>query len=210
MTTFDAPPRAAYDVEALREEEFPWARDTIYLNHAAVGPLPARARRELDAWTRERAAPALLTDDRLMQVLADGRAKAARLIGADPAEIALTTNTSFGLNLAARMLPLGKGDVALLSDQDFPANVFAWRQLEDRGVTLELVPRTEENWPDEARMIERMQDPRVKVLAVSQVEFHTGYRVDLGRLGSAARSSGTFFVVDAIQALGHVGFDVRR
>ena len=88
MTTFDAPPRAAYDVEALREEEFPWARDTIYLNHAAVGPLPERARRELVAWTRERAAPALLTDDRLMQVLADGRAKAARLIGADPAEIA--------------------------------------------------------------------------------------------------------------------------
>jgi selenocysteine lyase/cysteine desulfurase len=209
MTSRTTPVRAPYDVGALRRAEFPWTANTIYLNHAGIGPLPERARRAIEANTRERAAPVTLTDDRLMGVLADGRAKAARLIGADPEEIALATNTSFGLNLAARMLPLSPGDVVLVSDQDFPANVFAWRQLVDRGVRLEIIPRTPDGWPDELRMMERMQDPRVRVLAVSQVEFHTGYRADLAGLGEAARATATFFVVDAIQALGHIGFDVR-
>ena len=209
MASRTTPVRAPYDVAALRRAEFPWAANTIYLNHAGIGPIPERARRAIEAYTRERATPVTFTDDRLMGVLADGRAKAARLIGADPGEIALATNTSFGLNLAARMLPLSPGDVVLVSDQDFPANVFAWRQLADRGVRLEIIPRTADGWPDELRMMERMQDARVRVLAVSQVEFHTGYRLDLESLGAAARATGTFFVVDAIQALGHVAFDVR-
>ncbi len=209
MASITAPVRTPYDVSALRETEFPWTRDTIYLNHAGIGPIPERARRALEDHARERVAPTTLTDDRLMAVLSAGRAKAARLIGADPGEIALTTNTSFGLNLAARMLPLAPGDIVLVSDQDFPANVFPWRQIADRGVRLEILPRTPAGWPDEARMMERMQDSRVKVLAVSQVEFHTGYRLDLDGLGAAARATETFLVVDAIQALGHVPFDVR-
>jgi len=107
------------------------------------------------------------------------------------------------------MLPLAPGDIVLVGDQEFPANVFPWRQIADRGVGLEMIPRTSDGWPDEARMRERMRDPRVKVLSVSQVEFHTGYRMDLEALGAAARASETFFVVDAIQALGHVALDVR-
>ena len=209
MAPITAPARTRYDVSALRETEFPWTRDTIYLNHAGIGPIPERARRALEDYARERVSPTTLTDERLMAVLSAGRAKAARLIGADPGEIALTTNTSFGLNLAARMLPLAPGDIVLVSDQDFPANVFPWRQIADRGVRLEILPRTPAGWPDEARMLERMQDARVKVLAVSHVEFHTGYRLDLAGLGAVARATETFFVVDAIQALGHVPFDVR-
>jgi len=209
MASITAPVRTPYDISALREKEFPWARDTIFLNHASTGPLPERSRKAIEACTRERASPGSLTDDRLMRILADGRAKAARLIGAETEEIALATNTSFGINLAACMLPLAPGDVVLVSDQDFPANVFPWRRIADRGVRLEILPRTRDGWPDEARMKERMQDVRVKVLAVSQVEFHTGFRLDLDGLGAVARATGTFLVVDAIQALGHVPFDVR-
>ena len=63
---------------------------------------------------------------------------AARLIGAAHDEIALTTNTSYGLNLAARMLPLEPGDVVLTSDKEFPANVYPWWGLESRGVTTRV------------------------------------------------------------------------
>src|ERR1051325_658751 len=59
-----------------------------------------------------------------------------RLIGADTGEIALPTNTSYGLNLAARMIPFEPGDVVLVSNGEFPANVFPWRHLGDRGVTM--------------------------------------------------------------------------
>ena len=201
---------ASYDVRALREAEFPWADRCVYLNHASTGPLPQRARRAIEEFTAQRAAAFRLNDLRLQGVLNDARLRAARLIHADVGEIALTTNTSYGLNLAARMLPLEPDDVVLVSDGEFPANVFPWRQLADKGVRMELLPVTGDGWPDEALMLERMRDQRVRVLAISHVQFHTGYRANLARLGSAARASGTWLVVDAIQALGQVAFDVRE
>jgi selenocysteine lyase/cysteine desulfurase len=204
------PLSASYDVQALREAEFPWSAGHVYLNHASTGPLPDRARRALQAFTEERATPFRLPDARLQGILADARRRAARLINADPGEIALTTNTSYGLNLAARMLPFEPGEIVLVSEGEFPANVFPWRELGDRGVRLELLPVTGEGWPDEALMLERMRDPAVRALAVSHVQFHNGYRVDLDRLSGAARASGTWLVVDAIQALGQVPFDVRQ
>src|ERR1043166_755591 len=159
---------------------------------------------------RRRPPPPRLPGDRLRAIRAEARGGPARLIGADAGEIALTTNTSYGINLAARMIPFEPGDVVLVSDGEFPANVFPWRHLADRGVTMELLPVTVEGWPDEARMLESMDDPRVRALAVSHVQFHTGYKADLARLGAAARASDTWLVVDAIQALGHVAFDVRE
>lgn len=204
------PVSAGYDVAALRAEEFPWADGCIYLNHAGIGPLPERARRAIEAYTADRAAPTNLPDAKLMGVLAGARERAARLLNADAGEIALATNTSFGLNLAACMLPLSAGDVVLVSQGEFPANVHPWARQADRGVRMELLPLTPEGWPDEERMIARMADPKVRVLALSQVQFHTGYHADMDRLAAAARATGTYFVIDAIQALGHLPLDVRR
>ena len=203
-------PAAAYDVAALRAAEFPWAAETIYLNHASIGPLPTRTRLALDEFNRRRSAPFLLPDRDLFAMLATSRRLAASLIGAAPEEIGLTVNTGYGLSLAARALPLRPGDIVLASDREFPANVYPWMRLEDRGVTLELVPTDEAGWPDEARMLERLRDPRVRVLAVSLVQFSSGYRVDLDRLSAATRASGAYLVVDAIQALGHMPLDVAR
>jgi selenocysteine lyase/cysteine desulfurase len=210
MPPITAPLPVPYDVHALREAEFPWTTGWTYLNHASTGPLPERARRAVLALTDQRSTPFRLADAALQSILGDARRAAARLINADVEDIALATNTSFGLNLAARMLPFEPGDIVLVSDREFPANVFPWRGLADRGVSMELVPVTEQGWPDEPRIIERMDDPRVRALAVSHVQFHNGYAVDLDRLGAAARASGTWLVVDSIQALGHLPFDVRK
>jgi cysteine desulfurase/selenocysteine lyase len=210
MTPVPAAPATGYNVRALREAEFPGADQQIYLNHASTGPLPERTRRALEAFSRDRVLPFRLPDDRLQGILADARSRAARLIKAEVGEIALTTNTSFGLNLAARMLPFEPGSIVLVSDDEFPANVFPWHQLGDRGVTMELVPVTARGWPDEARMLERMQDPRVRALALSHVQFHNGYAADVDTLGRAARDSNTWFVLDSIQALGHLPFDVSK
>jgi selenocysteine lyase/cysteine desulfurase len=75
-------------------------------------------------------------------------------------------------------------------------------------VTLELMPVTAEGWPDEDALVERMADPRVRVLAVSLVQFSNGYKVDLDRLSKRARATDTFLVVDAIQGLGAVSVDL--
>ncbi len=199
-----------YDVHLLRSTEFPWTTDTIYLNNASIGPLPERTRLALDRFNRGRSAPHLLPDRELFAMLADTRRKIARLVGATAEEIALAVNTGFGLSMAARSLPLESGDVVLVSDKEFPANVYPWMRLADRGVTMELVPTTPEGWPDEPRLLERLRDPRVRVLAVSLVQFSSGYLVDLARLSDAARAAGVFLVVDAIQGLGHVPLDLSR
>ena len=186
---------------ALRAAEFPWTADTVYLNNASIGPIPERTRRALDAFTAKRTAPHLLPDRELQGGLQAAREVIARLVNAEPSEIALTTNTSFGLNVAARALPLKRGDVVLVSDREFPANVYPWLLLKKQGIDVELAPCGPEGWPDEDYLVERLVDPRVRVLAVSFVQFSNGYRADLGRLGAACRANGTFLVVDGIQGV---------
>lgn len=199
----------SYDVDQLRRTEFPWTEQTVYLNNASVGPLPERTRRVLEEFNQKRAAPFQLPDRELISIMAESRRLAAELVGAVPEEIALTINTGFGLSLAARALPLGAGDIVLASDREFPANVYPWMLLKDIGVTLELAPTTPQGWPDEEYLLNRLQDPRVRVLAVSLVQFSNGYTVDLARLSTATRAAGAYLVVDAIQGLGQIPIDVQ-
>ena len=193
----------------LRASEFPWTADTVYLNNASIGPIPERTRRILDAFNAKRTAPHLLPDRDLFAGLQAARDAAARLINADTGEIALATNTSYGLNLAARALPLAPGDRVILSDREFPANVYPWLMLRKQGVEVTLAPCTREGWPDEDLLLSALRDPRVKVLAVSFVQFANGYRADLKKLSAATRANGTLLVVDAIQGIGNSVLDVR-
>ena len=195
---------------ALRTSEFPWTADTIYLNNASIGPIPERTRRALDEFTAKRTAPHLLPDRELFGGLAAARLGIAQLINADPSEIALATNTGFGLHLAAGALPLQPGDTVLLSDKEFPANVYPWLLLKSKGITVEMARCRAEGWPDEEHLLERLRDPKVRVLAVSFVQFSNGYRADLKRLGAACRANGTYLVVDGIQGIGNSVLDVRE
>ena len=135
-------------IRELRAREFPWAvaGDQIFLNHASTGPLPQRAVERLNELTALRAQPWRYTVEMQFGELANARVKCARLIGADPREIALMVNTSYGLNLAARALPFERGDIVITSDREYPSNVYPWMELEAaRGVKLErlVLPLTE-------------------------------------------------------------------
>jgi cysteine desulfurase / selenocysteine lyase len=199
---------ASFDVAALRREEFPWADETVYLNHASIGPLPERTRLALEAFNRRRATPFRLPDRDLFGTLAESRRLVAQLLSVTPEEIGLTVNTSFGLGVLARALPLAPGDVVVVSDREFPANVYPWIRLREQGIMVELIPTTGAGWPDEGRLLERMQDPRVRALAVSLVQFSNGYRVDLAALSAATRRTGAWLIVDAIQGVGQVPLDL--
>ena len=197
-------------VRELRDTEFPWTAATTYLNNASIGPIPERTRLALEAFNAKRTAPHLLPDRERFAEIRAVREHAARLIGADPGEIALMPNTTMGVNVAARALPLEAGAVVLVSDREFPANVYPWLALADEGITTELVPVTSRGWPDEDRIVERLADPKVRALAVSFVQFANGYQADLARLSAACRANGVTFVVDAIQGLGAAPLDVRQ
>lgn len=198
----------AVDVDALRTSEFPFLAGAAYLNAASVGPLPERARRELARYSDLRGRVHTFGEHEILEPARRSRDAAARLIGADPSEIALVGNTSFGINLAALALPVEPGTRVVTSDREFPANVYPWMGR-DR-FELELVPTTGGGLPDEDAILERLERGDVSILAISAVQFASGHRADLGRLGRACRARGIHFVVDAIQALGQVPIDVEE
>ncbi|HWO88784.1 MAG TPA: aminotransferase class V-fold PLP-dependent enzyme [Gemmatimonadales bacterium] len=209
MTDIAAAPPIKGLVRELRNREFPWTAATTYLNNASIGPIPERTRLALESFNARRTAPHLLPEPELRAGLVQAREAAARLIGAAPDEIALAFNTSTGINIAARGLPLERGDIVLVSDREFPANVYPWLRLADRGIATEIAPVTAQGFPDEDYLVERLEDPRVRVLAVSMVQFSNGWRADLDRLSAACRANGAYLVVDAIQGLGNSPLDVR-
>ena len=202
----------ADSLSRLRAAEYPWAlRDDVsYLNHAGTGPLPARTVRALHDYDRLRSEPWRVGAEHQFATLARSRELCAALIGAEPNEIALMVNTTYGINFAARALPLAPGEVVLSSDREFPANVYPWMALERaRGVTCRRLP-CRERLADEAALLRALDEPGVRVLTISWVSFETGLRVDLQRLGAACRERGIYFVVDAIQGVGAAPLDVRE
>ena len=146
---------------ALRASEFPWTADTVYLNNASLGPLPERTRQVLDEFNSKRTAPHLLPDRDLQAGLQAAREVVARLLNAGTGEIALTTCTGYGLNMAARALPLKRGDVVLISDREFPQNVYPWLLLQKQGIDVEIAPCGAQGWPDEDYLIERLADQNI-------------------------------------------------
>jgi cysteine desulfurase/selenocysteine lyase len=202
---------SAVDVEALRAREFPWieADDVVYLNAASTGPQPRRTVEKLKEWADLRGSMHKIDYEMQFGTLRRSRELCARLIGAKPTEIALATNTGFGINVAARALPLKAGDVLLVPAGEFPANVYPWMgAANDRGLEFRSVPMANELLDDDA-IIRGLDDKAVKCVAVSWVGFSTGYRVDLQRIGKACRERGIYFVVDAIQGLGPFTLDAR-
>jgi cysteine desulfurase / selenocysteine lyase len=201
-----------YDVDALRAREFPWAvnDEVVYLNHASTGPLPQRTVDATAEFNRLRAELFRLTDTLQFATLARSRELIGRLIGASTGEIALATNTSYGMNLAAFALPLSAGDVVVTPDLEFPANVYPWMQASvRRGVEYRRVAAPN-GVVDTQSLIAALDQPRVRVLSVSWVGFAFGACVDLAALGVACRERGIYFVVDAIQGLGPLTLDLSR
>jgi len=144
-----------------------------------------------------------------MECIQRAREQIARLVGASSARsIALMPNTTMGLAIVALSLSWKAGDVIVLGAQEFPANVYPWRSLERFGVELRFVPM-----PDGRLPLERVCaafDERVRLVALSAVQFLSGYRADLEQVGRMCREHGILLVVDGMQAVGAVRLHVEQ
>jgi selenocysteine lyase/cysteine desulfurase len=131
----------------------------------------------------------------------------AWLINAAPEEIAFVQNTGLGLNIIANALPLKAGDNVIFCDMEFPTNVYPWVNLRRKGVEERCIPNDQGGLTVNA--LEKYADGHTRVVAVSSVEFLTGFKSDLQALGTWCKEHGAYFVVDAIQSLGAAPLDVR-
>jgi hypothetical protein len=132
------------------------------------------------------------------------RSLAARLVGArEPHEVAFLANTSDGLSVVAAGLDWREGDNVVGANCEFPSNVYPWMRLASHGVELRMAEERDGRVdPDQ---LLALVDERTRVVALSWVQFASGFRSDLGRIGRACASRGVLFVVDAIQGLGASG-----
>jgi len=195
------------DATAIREL-FPGTRRLLYFNAAAQSLMPRPVAEAMRATAEAQMERGILAFGDLMQGVAAAREAAARLVGAVPDEIAFTAHTTAGLSVVAEGLDWQAGDEVVLADLEYPANVYPWAAQRARGVRLRFV-RSEAGRIEVQRYLDAL-GPRTRVLAVSQVQFGTGYRVELEPLGEACRARGILFVVDAIQSLGVVPLEARR
>ena len=199
---------------AVRAAEYPQLDGAgIFLNAAGYGPLPRSSLGVLEEYLQRRAAARLGPED-FGAVLPAARAEAARLVGAEVAEIALVPNTNVGVNIGASIARQRRqrGDgrrTIVISNGEFPANVYPWLALEAEGFTVRLVPTDPLGLPRAEALLEAVQAPDVAVLALSAVQFASGWRAPLERFGELCRAHGILFAVDAIQAAGVLPLDVR-
>jgi selenocysteine lyase/cysteine desulfurase len=140
--------------------------------------------------------------------IATVRSQAAAFIGATSGEIAFVPNTSTGLSLIAEALPWQAGEAVLVPTPDFPANIYPWRHLARRGVQVVDIPRRGGRL--EVADVAGRLVPHARVLALSSVDYATGFVADLPAFGAFCREHGLLLVVDAIQSLGVLPLDVRR
>jgi selenocysteine lyase/cysteine desulfurase len=189
--------------------QFPVARDWAYLNHAAVAPISLPARNRVHEWADDMASSGNVNEAAWYSEIEDVRRLSAELIAARPEEVALLKNTSEGISLVAEGWDWQPGESVVTVEGEFPANVYPWLHLESKGVAVRRVPTREQGRiaiDDLAGAI----DESTRILAISHVQYASGFRSDLRAIGGLCRERGVRFCVDAIQGLGVIPIDVEE
>ncbi len=184
-------------------DEFPVTENLIYLNHAAVAPLPRRSAVAMQGLAEEALQFGSLHYDRWMDTYENLRVAAARLIGAGRGEIALVKNTSEGISMVAEGLDWHPGDRIVAFREEFPANYYPWVRLEGNRCSVD--------WLSVHDPLERIETAceGAKLLSISFVQYLSGFRANLKAIGEICRRHRCFFLVDAIQGLGAFPLDVE-
>ncbi|MBI5091084.1 MAG: aminotransferase class V-fold PLP-dependent enzyme [Candidatus Hydrogenedentes bacterium] len=186
--------------EELRRREFPVAANRIFMAHAAVTALPRVAVEAMRDFA-ERGAQDSQENEWVWAKVAAARRAAARLLGCDAREIALLGPTALGLNLVANGFPWKAGDEVIYYRDDYPANVYPWTSLAERGVkAISLAPETPGRitWD----LVEAAITSRTRLVALASCSFLSGYRIDVDQIGKNLHERGILFSLDAIQTLG--------
>jgi selenocysteine lyase/cysteine desulfurase len=188
-------------------DEFPQLPGLRYLNHAAVSPWPQRAVEAVRRFAEENARIGARDYAQWLQVERRLRERLQRLLNAPScADIALVKNTSEALSFVAFGLDWRSGDQVLISDEEFPSNRVVWEALAPMGV--EVVQVNLHQGDAEGALLAAC-GPRTRLMAISAVQYASGLRLDLTKLGQGCRTRGVLLCVDAIQQLGALPFDVQ-
>jgi selenocysteine lyase/cysteine desulfurase len=183
--------------------------DIVYLNCAYMSPQLRPAREAGEKAVSRKSRPWEITPDLFFEDAEEIRALFARLVGGDTEGVAIVPSVSYGISVAAANVPVREGEKIIILEDQFPSNVYAWRELAERsGARLVTLPRPEDlDW---TRALLGEIDADTAVVAVPNCHWTDGSLVDLASVGESAHEAGAALVVDAIQSLGAYPFDVSE
>ncbi|MEM1115353.1 MAG: aminotransferase class V-fold PLP-dependent enzyme [Bacteroidota bacterium] len=196
---------------AAYRSQFDLDPEVAYLDHAATGMLSRAAHAAAADFLAGRAGrvegrtPNNYPAD--LERVERARGRFARLVGADVRNVCHVPNTSYGLNLLAQGLDWQPGDRVVVPACEFPSNLLPWRALDHLGVEVDLVPHREGTFS--VADIEAALRPETRLVAVSWVQFLSGFRCDLAGIAALCRDRGVLLAVDAIQGVGALRLDIE-
>jgi selenocysteine lyase/cysteine desulfurase len=180
-----------------------------YLNCAYMGPQLREAREVGVRSVGRKSRPWEIAPDDFFDEAEEARALFARLVGGDADGVALVPSVSYGMAVATANVPVGRGEKVLILEDQFPSNVYPWRELvRGKEADLTLVPRLDDH--DWTRAVLERIDEHTAVVAVPNCHWTDGSLLDLAEIGGRARAVGAALVVDGIQSLGAYPFEVGQ
>jgi len=187
---------------------FPITERAVYLNHAAFSPPPTTTIQAVEAQLRDVHENGSLNFHSWLAVKERARELLAQLLGARPEQVAFVRNTSDALSTVANGLTWKSGDNIVTFRREFPSNIYPWLRVRD-AFGVEVRTCEERAGRVDLDELERLIDDHTRIVAISHVQFASGFRADLERLGRLARQREALFVVDVIQALGVAPLNVE-
>ena len=188
-------------------EQFPVTEKYVYLDIANKNALPIPVTNVMNDYIIKQQTMGGDKEE-WKNAIEETRKSIARLINAETEEIAITKNTSEGLNIAANGIPFNPGDNIILNDNEHPNNIYCWLNLEKKGVKVRWAPT--KNGIVKIEDIEALIDEKTKVVAISYVTYMPGNRNDIKAIAKLCNEKEIFLVVDVVQAMGILNVDVKN
>jgi selenocysteine lyase/cysteine desulfurase len=198
---------------ASQRDLFEMPRNVCYLNSASYSPLPRKTLEAGRAAVGRKGTPWTLDAGFAATQHERARAAAARLINADPADIALIPSISYGVATAAKLLTIPPGTRVIVLENDHSSPVLEWRTRADaQGFVIETIRQPDNaDWTSAVLgAIERPGAPPVALASISSVHWSDGGLLDLDKIAAALRRQGARFLIDATQSAGVLAMDVKR
>lgn len=186
--------------------EFPIVNSSIYVNHAAVGPISLSVQQRMIAQSELHLQKIDDAGGADSPVHSHCRELAGKLVNVGADQIAFIQNTSDGMSLIANGIEWGEDDNVVFSEMEFPSNYLPWTNLLSKGVQVRRVPAGDGRLtPDK---VHRYIDENTRIVALSHVQYYNGFRTNLAAFGELCDKSNALLVVDGTQSIGALRADV--
>jgi len=186
-------------------------RDICYLNAASYSPLPIRTLEAGRAAVGRKGRPWTVEASFLNTQYERARTAAARLVQADPSDVALIPSISYGVATAAKLFTPGRGTRVIVLENDHSSPVLEWRaRAEAQGFSVETIKQPDNaDWTSAVlESIERPGAPPVSLASISSVHWSDGGLIDVDKVGAALKQRDAAFLIDATQSAGVLALDV--